>query len=63
MGGSNPSLAPNPAGLTPDARGYDAFYDGLVLDDNPCEWLTDDWHAWRAGWCRAEANFSEGESF
>ncbi|KUZ07015.1 hypothetical protein WI28_23115 [Burkholderia diffusa] len=64
MGGRMlPDENPRSTGLTPDARGYDGFYDGLVLDDNPHEWLSDDWHAWRAGWCRAEANFAEGEAF
>jgi len=64
MGGSNnPQENPGCQGPGARARGFDGFYNGLVLDDNPFEWLTDDWHAWRAGWCRAEADFSEGEAF
>ncbi|WP_321921050.1 hypothetical protein [Burkholderia sp. BCC1998] len=60
-----PELRENPrtTGLTPDERGHSGFYNDLVLDDNPHEWLSDDWHAWRAGWCRAEAEFNEGEAF
>ncbi|MBN3781136.1 hypothetical protein G3O06_26855 [Burkholderia sp. Ac-20345] len=58
-----PEDQPRSTGHTAVARGHDGFYNGLVLDDNPFEWLSDDWHAWRAGWCSAEETFNLGEQF
>ncbi|MDN7873835.1 hypothetical protein [Burkholderia aenigmatica] len=63
MGGTHNYEEMQAPGPTPFDIGQTAFWEGAALGDNPFEWLSDDWHAWRSGFYRAEAVFAQGESF
>ncbi|KVK86192.1 hypothetical protein WS90_07940 [Burkholderia cepacia] len=67
MAGSLPDDEnPKTTHLTPYARGYEAYLNGLDRDDNPYEWLTGGWHDWMLGFAESESadrGLSAGEAY